>query len=156
LIFPPVFIVLAVLLAMPTLKLYDFFRLARFAHQIAQTDRIVTTRVRSSVSLTITGEAARKVVRAVSSAASHRPPFGMATSCSFMEKATFYRGTNVLGDIEICSSLFLIRGAQPPFIENSGVLNATVCKPVRAAYNKEEEAKLESCINAQEGGKAAQ
>jgi hypothetical protein len=140
----PVLVVLVVVLAKPTLGLYDSLRLARFAHRIADTDRIVTTFARSSVSLTITGDDAKKVVRAVSSASSDRPPFGMASSCSFMARATFFRGTNVLDDIEICSSLFLIHETEPPFRDDSKLLDTAVYQPIAAAFEKEQEAKYQS------------
>ena|ERR1035438_3138867 len=123
---------------------YDSARRAMFAHRIADTDRIVATYAGSSVSLTVTGDDAKKVVQAVSSATSDRPPFGMANACSFMAKATFFKGTNILDHIEICSSLFLIHYSEPPFQDDSGLLDTVVCSPVSRAAMDAKMKELES------------
>src|ERR1044071_7657413 len=97
--------------------MYDRIRLASFAHRIAKADRVVGTYARSSATLTLTGEDARSVVRAVSLAAPHRPPFGMASSCSYFSKAMFYNGTNVLDYVVVCGPYFLIH-SDPPYEED--------------------------------------
>jgi hypothetical protein len=131
---------------------YDAVCRASFAHRIADTDRVVGTFSRSPVSVTLTGDDARKVVRAVSSASSDRPPWGMETSCSFMCRVKFFRGTNVLDDIEVCSSLFLIRRLPlfldgydhrlPPFRDDTGSLDSLVYTPVVKAWRDAEEKRL--------------
>ena len=133
---------------------YDAACRASFAHRIADADRVVGTYARSSVSLTLTGDDARKVVRAISSASSDRPPWGMATSCMFMCRVTFFRGTNVLDDIEVCSSLFLIRRPPflvggyehrlPPFRDDTGLLDSLVYTPVSKAEYDAQMKKLEA------------
>ena len=56
-------------------------------------------------------------------------------------KAAFLRGTNVLGDLEICSQAFLIQPDQPPFQDDTGFLRAIVYEPVSSEYFKEQEGK---------------
>jgi len=109
---------------------YDAARLAIFAHRIAGADRVVGTCSGSSASLTFTDDAAQKIVRAVSSAVSARMPrkeFALA----YTGRATFYRGTNVLGQIEVADSLFLLKSSQPPFA--SRLLDTIISTPLEAA-----------------------
>ena len=126
------------------MRQYDAARLARFAHQIADTDRIVGTWKPSSVHLTLTGDDAKKVVRAVSSAVSVRMS-NAELACKYSAIATFYRGTNVLGHIEMCNSLFLLKPSEPPFVDGSGLLEAVVYTPVlealRESYQKSNDTK---------------
>jgi hypothetical protein len=109
--------------------MYDRIRLASFAHRIAKADRVVGTYARSSASLTLTGEDARSVVRAVSLAAPHRPPFGMASSCSYFSKAMFYNGTNVLDYVVVCGPYFLIH-SDPPYEDETKVLEKVFDRPL--------------------------
>jgi hypothetical protein len=118
---------------------FDSARLAAFRHRIADADRVVGTHASSAVSVTLTGDDAVRLIRAVSSASSHRPPYGMASSCSFLGKATFFKGTNILDHIEICSSLFLIHYNEPPFQDDSGLLDTLVYTPVVQAMRDEPE-----------------
>ena len=120
---------------------YDDARLAAFAHQINSADHIVATYSFGSVNLTTTGEDAKRVIRAVSSSTSARPPSGTKYKCEYNVKAAFLRGTNVLGDIEICSDFFLIHHNQPPFRDDTGLLKAMVYEPTEDVYFKEREAK---------------
>jgi hypothetical protein len=117
------------------LRQYDAARLARFAHQIVDTDRVVGAWERSSVHLTLTGDEAKKVVRAVSSAVSARMP-NAEFACKYSATATFYRGTNVLGHIDMCNSLFLLKSSEPPFADGSGLLDTAVYAPVLAALRE--------------------
>ncbi len=121
------------------LRQYDAARLSRFAHRIADADHIVASFYRSSVSLTLTGDNATKIVRAVSSASSARMP-NEEFACKYDLKATFYRGTNVLGDIQMCGSLFLLNWGQPPFFDYSELLDTAVYTPAleaeRESYQK--------------------
>jgi hypothetical protein len=134
----PILVVLAVVLVKPGLRLYDGLRLARFSHRIANSDRIVGTYALSQVSVTLTRENVRKAVGSVSSASSARPPFGMDWACSYMAKATFFRGTNALGDIRMCSGLFLLGSSQPPFRDESGSLKTLVYTPILVALRESE------------------
>src|SRR5689334_12518661 len=88
---------------------YDTLRLAWFAHRIAGVDRIVATNWVVSVSVTVTGDDTRKVVRAISSAGSGRPPWGTDWANVYDVNAKFYKGSKVLGEIEMDGDgLFLI------------------------------------------------
>jgi len=125
------------------MRQYDAARLARFAHRIADADHIVATTY-DSISLTITGDSVAKVLRAVSSAVSARMPDAEFT-CKYGVTATFYKGTNVLGGIEMYKSLFLLNPNQPPFGDSSRVLDTTINTPVeealRESYRKSAETK---------------
>jgi len=60
----------------------------------------------------------------------------MVSSCSYMVTATFLKGTNVLDDIEICNSLFLIHETEPPFRDDSGILEAVVYDPIMKVFEE--------------------
>jgi len=127
------------------LTVYDTLRLAWFAHRIAGADHIVATNWVASVSVTITGDDTKKVVQAISSAGSGRPPFGMDWANIYDVNTKFYRGAKVLGEIEMDGGgLFLIHYHEPPFRENTGVLHDLVYKPVSEAARKAEERRFES------------
>jgi|SRR5437899_1842192 hypothetical protein len=115
-----------------------------FVHRIADADRVVGTYAGSPVSVTITGEDAKRVVRAVSSSSPARPGFGRDWACAFMVKATFFRGTNALDDIEMCGSLFLLHHTKPPYRYDSGALRDFVYTPVTEALRESEMKKLET------------
>lgn len=140
----PILVVLAVVFLKPGLRLYDSLRLAQFSHRIAHADRIVGTYAERQVNVTLTGEDVRKVVAAVSSASSARPPFGSDWACSYMAKATFFRGTNTLGDVLMCSGLFLLRSSQPPFRDESGLLKILVYTPIQDALRESDMKRLET------------
>jgi hypothetical protein len=126
---------------------YDSLRLSWFSHRIAGTDRIVATNWVNSVSLTLTGDDARKVVRAISSAGSGRPPSGMDWANMYTVNAKLYRGTRLLGEIEMDGGgLFLIHYHKPPFQEGAGLLHDLIYKPLSEAAHKAEETRLESQI----------
>jgi hypothetical protein len=120
---------------------YDNARLAAFARQIDSTDHIVVTYSSRPVNLVIAGEDAKRVVQAVSSSRSNRPRSGTRNKCQYSVKAAFLRGTNVLGDIEICSYIFLIHHDPSPFRDDTGFLKTIVYEPTTDAYFKEREAK---------------
>ena len=123
---------------------YDPFRLAWFAYRIAEADRIVATNWLRSVSLTITGDETKKVIKAISSAGSGRPPFGTDWANIYDVKARFYRGTKFLGELEMdCGDLFLIRH-RPPFRDRTGLLHDLVYKPISEAAGAAEVKKVES------------
>ena len=135
------FLAVAVIFAAVLIKFtaYDTLRLAWFSHRIAGTDRIVATYWPSSVSVTITGDDVKKVVRVISSAGSGRPPFGTDWANIYDVNVRFYSGTKALGEIEIDSGgLFLIHYHRPPFRESSGLLVDLVHKPVLGTAHQAE------------------
>jgi hypothetical protein len=125
-------------------KPYDSARLAIFVRRVADTDRVVGTYTGSFVSVTVTGEDAKKIARAVSSASPARPGYGMDWACIYAVKATFLKGTNVLDDIEMCGGLFLLHHTDPPYRYDSGALKDLVYIPVTAALRESEMKKFES------------
>ena len=107
----------------PVLRAYDNWCLAKFARRVADTDRIVATTVDSkSVSVTLTGNDAKRVVGAVSTGGSVRTPPGAEPPARYGTRATFYQGTNALGDIQLCGFLFLIPHSRPPFRDYTDAL----------------------------------
>jgi hypothetical protein len=153
----PVLVVLAVVLAKPTLNTYDTWRLARFAHQIATTDHVVVTKwthnaSRKLTSLSLTGEDSKRVVQAVSLARSGRPPFGMAWANMYLVTATFFNGTNVLGKIMIDDGeLFRVDSGEYRDVSlkrggdgGRGVLRDLVCDPLGKIVRETEMKELES------------
>jgi hypothetical protein len=101
-----VFIIAAMALFVPIQKKIDDFHLAKFAQKIAATDHAVASQwtlypSRKMMSLSLTGENAKRVVQAVSSARSGRPPLGMAWANMDLVTATFFGSTNTLGEILI-------------------------------------------------------
>ena len=113
------------------LQKYDAACLAIYARQIADADRVVVTLEGGSVTLSFAGDDARKVVRAVSSAASVR---NKEFAFSYPERATFYTGTNVLGQIDMFGPLFLLKSSHIPF--GSELLDTVVSKPLYEAENE--------------------
>ena len=53
----------------------------------------------------------------------------------YLVKATSFRGTNVLDDIEMDGTLFLIHHVWPSFREDTGVLRSVVYVPVLKALD---------------------
>jgi hypothetical protein len=117
------------------MRQYDAARLANFANRIADADRIVGTYPQTSVSLMLTGDNARKGIQAVSSAVSARMP-NSEFACLYDVKATFFKGTNVLGEIRMCGPLFLLNHDQPPFVDGSGLLETVIYTPVQEALRE--------------------
>jgi hypothetical protein len=152
----PVLVLLAVVLAKPTLSLYDTLRLERFAHAIATTDHVVasewTNHSHKQLSVSLSGEDARRVVQAVTTASSGRPPFGTAWMNMYLVTATFLNGTNVLGEIEIDDGeLFRAYGGEyrdDSFKEVGdgvrGVLRDLICAPLGKLVQDTEMKELEN------------
>lgn len=128
-------------LAKSALRKYDATRLDVFVHRITGADRIVGIFMHSSGSVTIAGDDVQKVVQAVASSSSARPPAGTAWTCLYDVKAMFFKGTNLLGDVELCGPMFLYDGSEPPFRDYTGVLDALVNAPISKAREKEYDAK---------------
>ena len=122
---------------------YDAARLKLLAHRIANADRVVGSRRESKITLILTGSDARTVVQAVSSASSRRPPWGLASSCSFTTRVTFYRGADVLDHISICSSEFVIHYGQP-YEDDTGALDRLIELPLYKAIYDSPAQELES------------
>ncbi len=92
------------------------------------------------------GDDARRVVKAVSSAKSGRPPSGMAWANMYMTKAAFFQGSRCLGEIEIDGGeLFRAGGREYRDVSlrrddtNSGVLRSLVCVPVQRLVTEAQE-----------------
>ena len=115
---------------------YDAVRLANFSHQVADSDRVVGAYYDGSVSLTFTGDDAQKIVRAVSRSCSARLPNNEEFTCAYGVKAVFWKGTNVLGEIWMYESLFLLDRNKPPFGDGSGLLATNVYKPLSEALRE--------------------
>lgn len=125
------------------LRLGDAVRLDIFTHRIAGADRVVAVWPRSSVSLTFQGEKARQILRAVATSESARSRTrGTTTTRKFTHKIVFYAGTNVLSQISLSDSLFLLNSGDSIFCDHSGRLDALISKPltkaVRESWNQTE------------------
>jgi hypothetical protein len=100
----------------------------------------------------LTGEDAKRVVQAVSSASSDRPPFGTAWANRYLVTATFFNGTNVLGEIVIDEgALFRAYGGEyrdDSFKQAgdgvSGVLRDLICAPLGKLVQETEMKELEN------------
>jgi len=93
--------------------------------------------------VTLTGDDLKRVFQAVSSAGSARPPSGLDWAATYAVKATFLQGTQALGHIQMCGSLFLPDGSKPPFRDESGILKSLVDTPASKAFADAERQKLE-------------
>jgi hypothetical protein len=94
----------------PIQEKMDDHRLAKFAHQIAATDHIIATKntffLRKPMSLSLTGEEAKRVVQAVSSGKANRE-LDMSQGPA---RVRFFQGTNILGEIATDGELFSVDG----------------------------------------------
>ena len=117
------------------LRKCDAARLASFADQIANTDRVVVTFKESIVSPTIAGEDVPKVVRAVALSSPIRSPGDRPLEMLLDVKAVFYKGITVMGDIEIGEGIFFIDGSEDiPFEDSKGLLKDLVMIQAYIAY----------------------
>ncbi len=105
------------------LKKEDARRLESFAQRIADADRVVASLVGRPVTVTWTGDDARKVVQAVGSAHSARAP-GTQLALAYGVKATFFKDTNQLDDVEIGGPVFMLHYSDPPFRDGTGVMQS--------------------------------
>jgi hypothetical protein len=113
---------------------YAPLRLAWFAHRIAATDRIIATNWLASASgVSIAGDDAKRVVRAISSAGSGTPPFGTDWANIYDVKVRFYRGATFLGEIEMDGAGLFLLHHRPPFRDRTGLLHDLIYKPVSEA-----------------------
>ena len=102
-------IVVGLCLAIPVIiYLLHAVAYTHFCHRIGDADRVVVTAKGYPGSTTITGEKAVEIVQAIGSA--HRDSGSYAASFSF--RTSFYHGTKYLGEVSVCSDLFLFEGRQ--------------------------------------------
>jgi hypothetical protein len=158
---PVVFILAAVGLFDPVVRpiqlKIDELHLSKFSQKTATTDRVVASRwthyrSHKEMSLSLTGDDAKRVVQAVSSARSGRPPFGMAWANMYLVTATFFKGTNDLGKIMIDDGeLFIADGRvyrDVSYKQNGdgggGVLRDLICAPLGKIVHDKEMKEVES------------
>ena len=99
---------------------YDSWRLARFTNRLRNSDRVVVAC--GSGTAEAGTDDTRKVIRAIASAASVRPPLFTTIPAMWDTRATFLSGTNVLGYIDLCGNGFLVQGSGAPFEDGNAVL----------------------------------
>lgn len=102
----------------------------RFSNRIANADRVVVSDGRDSV--TITGGKVGEIVMTI--AAAHRDAGHYRAKFSFV--TSFYRGTNCLGEVDICSDLFMVNGLQ--YRATDGALKTLVLEPLEKEIYKNE------------------
>ena len=136
------FIFVAMGLFVPLQEKIDDLHLAKFVQKIAATDRIVATKQTYSshkmMSLSLSGEDARRVVQAISSARANRSLVMVQSPPEVM----FFHGTNVLAEIIAGSTLFSADGRH--YKDSSGVLDRLVYTPLSKMIYKEEMKGVES------------
>jgi HAMP domain-containing protein len=125
---------IAILLVVAAAAIYFFVAspLRRFTRRIANVDRVVATMSKSPVSIAITGEDAKLLVQAVSSAKRERPPWGMGDACIYEVRLAFLEGTNGLGDLLSCGHLFIVSGKK--YRDDTGLLGTLAVTPIHNAY----------------------
>jgi hypothetical protein len=137
----------------PIQEKMDDRHLAKFSQKITTTDHIVASKwtlypSRKEMSLSLTGEDAKRVVQAVSSGKGDRQVYSNIWSV----RAKFFGGTNVLGEIMIDDGeLFLADGRQYRDVSfkldgdgGSGVLRDLICAPLGKIVHDAEMKELES------------
>ena len=113
---------------------YDCWRLARFASRVNGSDRMLV--IRGSASTEIGEGDTKRVIRALASAASIRPPVFAMIPAEWSIKASFMRGTNVMGDIDTCGNAFRLQGSGAPFEDGTGVLYPVALEPAARAFGE--------------------
>ena len=139
----------------PIQETMDDRHLAKFAKEIASADRIVAIQSTLSmhhapelISLTLTGQDAKRVIQAVSSGRADRQRY----SNEYMRAAKFFSGKNVLGEIRIDGGeLFMADGRQyrgasfrPNGDGGTGALNDLICTPLEKMVEEAEIKAIES------------
>ena len=147
-----IFILAAMGLFVPIQEKTDDFRLAKFVQKIATTDHIVASKwtlypSRKEMSLSLTGEDAKRVVQAVSSNKANRT-LDMSQSPA---RVSFFQGTNVLGEILTDGELFSADGKRyldvsfkPGFGGDRGVLDHLIATPLYKMVHEAEMKELET------------
>jgi hypothetical protein len=126
------FVALALVTVAVGLYVFVSYPLPRFARRIATADRVVASTKQGPVSITITGENAKTLIQAVSSAKRERPPWGMDDACIYDVRITFFEGAEALGDILSCMELFIVDGKK--YRDETGMLGKLAVSPVHQAY----------------------
>jgi len=105
-----------------------FSPLTVFTRRISEADRaVVTMAAEPTVSITITGEALRSVVGMVSSA--HRDPENYM--CAILANVSFFKDSQMLGQMRICVQLMLIGGRQ--YRDDTRLLKTLIVNPLLEA-----------------------
>jgi hypothetical protein len=96
----------ALVLVIGVIVAYVFvsYPLPRFARRIAAADHVFASMKHGAVSVTITGEDAKKV----------------SDGCIYDVKITFFKGSEALGDILSCTRLFIVSGKK--YRDETGLL----------------------------------
>jgi hypothetical protein len=121
---------------------YDAWRLARLTKRLKNSDRVVVTcpyqhDTRASVEL---GKGdSRKLVEALASSASIRPPLFAMYPADWSIRATFFSSTNVVGFVDTCANAFLIPGSESPFEDGTEVLFSVLQPAARALATRTDE-----------------
>jgi len=99
--------------------------LTTFVRRISEADRaLVTMAAEPTVTLSITGEALRSIVGMVSSA--QRDPEDYM--CSALADVKFFKDSELLGQIRICTQLMWIGGRQ--YRDDTGLLKSLIVTPL--------------------------
>ena len=113
---------------------YDAWRLARFVGRVKSSDHMLV--VCGSASTQIGEDDTKKAIRALESAASMRPPLFAMIPAIWNIRASFMRGTNVLGDIDSCGNAFRLHASGAPFEDGTGVLYPVALEPAARAFGE--------------------
>jgi hypothetical protein len=100
---------------------------ALFCRRIAKADHVVATFGPSGPSITITGGELSEIIRAIKSA--RRVPEGVGPKLLIL--ASFYSGTNSLGEVGLWGGWFLADGHQ--YHARDSTLDSLVTQPLRKA-----------------------
>ena len=160
---PLVGLVVFVAVVVCLLAMMDVFRplqleldahcLKRFAHRISNSDRVVASMwtdsgPRKQFEVSVRGEDAKRVIRAVTSADCARPPTGLAWANMYLITARFFKDTNVLGQILVDDGELFRVGSREyrditrkPGTSSGGVLRDLLCAPVQKLVLEAEERK---------------
>lgn len=126
------FVALALVTVAVGFYLFVSYPLPRFARRIAVADRVVASTTQGHVSITLTGDNAKALIQAVSSAKRERPPWGMGDACIYDVRITFFEGAKALGDILSCTELFIVD--RKKYRDETGMLGKLAVLPVHQAY----------------------
>lgn len=128
--------IVALLLIVGAMGAYLFvsYPLPIFARRIANADRVVASVRRSSVSIAITGEDAKRTVQAVASGSRQRQPRPWEMIRANDVKLTFYEGTNELGSIFSSDSAFCVFWvSDKKYRDDTGLLDKLAVHPAHEA-----------------------
>ncbi|MBE0544647.1 MAG: hypothetical protein IH623_25180 [Verrucomicrobia bacterium] len=101
-------------------------------HDIANTDHVVISNVFDGFKISIEGEEARRVVRAVAAAKRENDP-GLST-CREL-RILFFHGNNFLGSVEACRAIIGIN--RKSYIDKTGVMETLADRLRQERLNSE-------------------